>query len=435
MGVTEITGIGKVRRIGKASNGIIGGPFENSFAVLSSGRDNLSLLPLTRTRQPKDNPMKRLILLPLLFSVSSLPGPEPAGIRKDIAIVSSQGTGSAAGRAAWDRLAGAGPEAVPFLLEAMDTRSLVTANWLFTALDRIVAMEKAPPPLVLDRVLDFARDPKKQGRARRVAMEIVERHRPGSLTKLLPGWLGDPEFQPEALELVVLEAKKSLASGNKERASEQYRRAFLHSRDIEQARKAAAPLLDLGLEVSIAQHLGFLTEWHLLGPFDSRGNKGYHLSYPPEKKVDLKETVAEGDKRLAWKKYSVQEPSPKVSAKHVALVNLREARGLGDADDAVAFAYTEFTLPTARRVEFRGAADDNFTVWVNGKRAFGFEEYRNGVRFDRHCFPVELQAGRNIVLVKIGQTPAPNPEPNWEFFLRIVDEEGHGVAVKYSVSD
>ena len=93
----------------------------------------------------------------------------------------------------------------------------------------------------------------------------------------------------------------------------------------------------------------------------------------------------------------------------------------------MAFAYTAFEVPAARAVEFRGAADDNFTVWVNGVRVFGFEEYRNGVRHDRHRFRVSLRAGVNTVLVKVCQTPAPNPEPNWEFFLRLVDDTGKGI--------
>src|SRR5262249_59495624 len=103
------------------------------------------------------------------------------------------------------------------------------------------------------------------------------------------------------------------------------------------------------------------------------------------------------------------------------------ARGPGDADDAVAFASTEIVAPKDMKVEFRGAADDNFTVWVNGKRVFGFEEYRNGIRFDRHRFGADLKAGKNTVLVKVCQTPAPNPEPNWEFILRVVDESGAGL--------
>jgi hypothetical protein len=116
----------------------------------------------------------------------------------------------------------------------------------------------------------------------------------------------------------------------------------------------------------------------------------------------------------------------------VALVNLREA--LGDADDAVAFAYTEFTLARARPAEFRGAADDNFTVWVNGKKEFGFEEYRNGVRLDRHRFRVKLRAGKNTVLVKICQYPA-NSEPNWEFLLRVVDDTGKGIGYRTALGN
>jgi hypothetical protein len=124
----------------------------------------------------------------------------------------------------------------------------------------------------------------------------------------------------------------------------------------------------------------------------------------------------------------VKETVPTSGNRHQVLVDLRTKEALGDADDAVAFAYTEFTVAKAGPVEFRGAADDNFTVYVNGKREFGFEEWRNGVRHDRHRFKVNLKEGVNTVLVKISQSEAPNPEPNWEFFLRVVDESGKGIA-------
>src|SRR5207249_3793571 len=132
--------------------------------------------------------------------------------------------------------------------------------------------------------------------------------------------------------------------------------------------KAAAGLLDLGIQASVAEHLGFVMDWYLIGPFDATGMKGFRTAYPPEKKVDLKAEHQGKEGPVCWKFYRVREPSPKTSAKHIALVDLRAREALGDADDAVAFAYTEFILPEARTVEFRGAADDNFTVWVNGTR-------------------------------------------------------------------
>jgi hypothetical protein len=205
------------------------------------------------------------------------------------------------------------------------------------------------------------------------------------------------------------------------------RTAFEASRDVQQARDAAAGLRDWGDTVSVGQHLGFLTDWYLIGPFDGKGQKGFHLEYPPEKKIDLSEELEGQGRKVRWQRYTVREPDPTSSARHQALVNLRERDALGDADDAVAFAYAEFAVAGPGNVEFRGAADDNFIVWVNGAKVFAFEEYRNGVRLDRHRFRVALKEGKNTVLVKICQTPAPNPEPNWEFFLRVVNETGKGI--------
>ncbi len=143
--------------------------------------------------------------------------------------------------------------------------------------------------------------------------------------------------------------------------------------------------------------------------------------------MDLAASYEGKGKAVRWKRYRSPEAA---DGAHVALVNLREP--LGDAADAVAYAYTAFEVSEPREVEFRGAADDNLTVWVNGARAFGFEEYRNGVRLDRHRFRVRLRKGVNTVLVKVCQAPADpaHPEPNWEFLLRVCEPDGKGLPFK-----
>ena len=147
--------------------------------------------------------------------------------------------------------------------------------------------------------------------------------------------------------------------------------------------------------------------------------------------MDLAASYKGKGKAVGWKRYHSPETT---EGAHVALVNLREP--LGDAVDAVAYAHTAFEADEAREVEFRGAADDNLTIWVNGQRAFGFEEYRNGVRFDRHRFRVRLRAGVNTVLLKVCQAPADpaHPEPNWEFLLRICDSTGKGLVFPSALS-
>ena len=369
----------------------------------------------------------RLTIPLMLLAAASL---ARGGDTNDIQAVLKQGRGTPAGRAAWDRLAAGGPELLLPLLRALDTPDTASANWLRTAFDQILdrALRAGGKNIDADGLLAFVKDAKRAGRARRLALEAVERLRPGTSRELFRGWLEDPEFRYEAVALQLGRAAALAKERAKQDAVAAYRKALAASRDVQQARAAAVGLLNLGVQASVAEHLGFLTEWYLIGPFDAAGKKGFTTSYPPEKGVDLKAEYRGQGRTVRWVPYRVREPSPK-SGGHVALVSLRDRAALGDADDAVAYAYTEFTLPEARAVEFRGSADDNFTVWVNGAKVFGFEEYYNGVRLDRHRFRVPLRAGRNTVLVKVCQAPA-NAEPNWEFFLRVVDETGKGIPLR-----
>ncbi len=368
------------------------------------------------------------LIVPLLMAVIVVPAvadDEVTDLLKQVRLVGPQGAGSPQARAAWDRLVTRGPAVLPALLDAMDTTDSVAANWLRTAFDRIVeaAQHQDAKGIDTEALLRFAKDPKRQERARRLALEVVESLQPGTRAKLLRGWIEDPEFGFDAIEQAVadldgdagLPADKRLAT---------LRELFAATRDLSQSRAVAAKLRELKATVSVADHFGFLRDWYVIGPFDARGMKGFQNTYPPETTIDLAATYDGKGKTVGWKHYLSPETP---TGTHVALVNLREP--IGDAEDAVAYAYTAFTVAEAREVEFRGAADDNLTVWVNGVRAFGFEEYRNGVRLDRHRFRVRLRAGVNTVLVKVCQAPADpaHPEPNWEFLLRIGDATGKGL--------
>jgi hypothetical protein len=310
----------------------------------------------------------------------------------------------------------------------MDTPDTVAANWLRTAFDRVVdeANRKGGKEIPADALLRFVKEPKRQGRARRLALDVVEDLRPGTRAGLLRGWTNDPEFRHDAIEQALADLDRDKARPAEKRAPA-LRELFAATRDLAQSRAVAAKLKDAGAQVSVADHFGFLRDWYVIGPFDARGMKGFKGVYPPEEKVDLAAAYDGKEKKVAWKRYL----SPETPAgTHVALVNLREP--LGDAEDAVAYAYTAFSAEAAREVEFRGAADDNLSVWVNGTRAFGFEEYRNGVRLDRHRFRLRLRAGVNTVLVKVCQAPSDpaHTEPNWEFLLRVCDADGKGLLFK-----
>jgi hypothetical protein len=372
-----------------------------------------------------------------VFLAVAASGAGQSAWQKDIDRIVKQGKGTADGRAAWDRLSDAGPDALLPLLEAMNSTDTVRGNWLRTAFDRIVdrAQKAGGKGIEADAILVFVKDSANQGRARRLALDVVEALRPGTRSRLLVDWLDDPEFRYDAVAQMLETAQSLLKKNAKKEAEPLLRRAFESARDQQQLRDAAAALEKLGVTVSVAKQMGFLTDWYVIGPFDGMGKKGFRIEYPPERKVDLGEELQGQGHGVRWKRFRVQEVSPTARGGHQALVSLRDKAALGDADDAVGFAYTEFVVPAAIEAEFRGAADDNLTVWVNGRKAFGFEEWRNGVRLDRHRFKVKLHAGKNTVLVKVCQTPAPNPEPNWEFFLRVVDTTGKGVAMKAALPE
>lgn len=373
-----------------------------------------------------------LLLAGLLLPLAGSPAAEPAvpGL-PEIQVLRKGGPSSPAVREAWDRLVAQGPRVLPQLLEAMDTPDTAAANWLRTAFDQIVDRELTAGGQAVDaaKLLAFVQDSRRQGRARRLALEVVERLKPGTRDRLIPGWLDDPEFRYEAVALVMKDAETWAREGMKPRALEGFRKAFAATRDVAQAQNLSLRLRELGVEVSVAEQFGFLTDWYAVGPFDAKEMKGFKAVYPPEEKIDLRAELPGKEGPVTWKRYQVKEASSGLPAR-VALVNLLQP--LGIADDAVAYAYTAFTFPAAQEVEFRGAADDNLSVWVNGRKEFAFEEYRNGVRLDRHRFRVKLQPGVNTVLVKVCQAPADptNNEPNWEFLLRVVDVSGKGLAVK-----
>ncbi len=381
--------------------------------------------------------LRTCCLAVLLTAVAALPAAaddDVASLLKQIRAAGPKGAGSPEARAAWDRLVTRGPAVLPALLEAMDTPDTVVANWLRTAFDRIVDETdpcKGGKGIDTDAVGLRRATPSRQGRAR-LALDLVEELRPGTRSGLLRGWTDDPEFRHDAIEQKLELGRDGKEASRLEQRLVALHKLFVATRDLLQSRVVAAKLKEAGAPVSVADHFGFLRDWYVIGPFDARGMKGFKTAYPPEEKIDLAATYDGKGKKAAWKRYLSPET---IGGNHVALVNLREP--LGDAEDAVAYAYTAFEVVEAREVEFRGAADDNLTVWINGARVFGFEEYRNGVRFDRHRFRVRLKTGVNTVLVKVCQAPSDptHTEPNWEFLLRVCDADGKGLLFKAALPE
>ncbi len=372
----------------------------------------------------------------LVFSASLAPLLLVAGIStatadevdKQLAIireVGPGGVGSQAARAACDRLFHLGPDVLPRLLIAMDTSNIVAANWYRTLYEEILRRElaKEEPRLPLQFMRRYVRDSSRQGRVRRLLLELLNKIDLEFGRKLIPTLLDDPEFRGEAVTAALARGDTAKQRGETASAKQAYWTAFRHARDSRLVTQAAARLEAVGESVSIVEHMGFVTDWYLLGPFNAAGLSGFGRVFPPEKNVDL-DAVYHGKngEKITWKRHQTLD--------RLGQVDLMEA--VAPVKEAVGYAYTELTSPHDQMVELRCSADDNCTIWLNGKKIFSRLQWLNGTRFDRFTVPANLKAGKNRLLVKICQGPQhknPAVPNNWSLQLRFCDAGGAGVGL------
>ncbi|MGE3779227.1 MAG: hypothetical protein AB7F89_18720, partial [Pirellulaceae bacterium] len=172
------------------------------------------------------------------------------------------------------------------------------------------------------------------------------------------------------------------------------------------------------------RHLGFVHRWYLLGPFDAPGMSGFDQVFPPESDagaIDLSARFSGKDGReLRWQLHESRD----------ALGQLDLVAAIAPVREAVGFAYGELDLAQSQTVELRCSADDNLTIWLNGKQVLAQRQWLNGTRLDRFVVSVPLEAGTNRLLVKICQGPQhvdPAVPNNWSFQLRLCDATGAGI--------
>lgn len=324
-------------------------------------------------------------------------------------------------RAAWDRLASQGPEALLPILRAWPSDDPVTAHWLRTAFDQIVKENTAAvPPKAL---LDFVLDRESPGKARRAALSALERIEPGTTSKLLDQLLNDPEFGPDAVE-ARLDKLESMAAEPKKQLLKE---TFQSITEVEQALAVAKELDAVGVEVDLIAHLGIVRHWHVIGPLPVSTEDGLAKGFPPEQAKDVRQPIEFGGKTLEWKP---AETSHKDGRLDLA------ANGINPNDGAVAYATATVKLDKPANVELRASAVDNITVWVNGRKVVDrASEYRSMYRADRYRSSIPLPAGESTILVKLCKTEPeevrgkPGRPVRWDFSLRLLNENGQAVPI------
>ena len=199
---------------------------------------------------------------------------------------------------------------------------------------------------------------------------------------------------------------------------------------------------DLYRKVAAAQ--GFITEWMLLGPFDTdKLNAGFQKNWPPEQEINLVAEYDGGSGRarfiprdkakefeetpanapLTWQPHKVASTSGRISLNRLLT---------SDADYLIAYATAEIHSEAEAKVVLEIHADDGFKCWVNGVQAAAAGDkaidpkllkdrqmwmaIRSKWKNNIHSAEAELslKKGKNRFLLKIG-----NFTDYWFFSVRV----------------
>ncbi len=346
---------------------------------------------------------------------------------KTLQTIGPMGHDNQAAQRSWQVVSQASAAELPVLLGALDTASVIGSNYLRSAIEAVADRHLRQANPDAQRTLQaFLNDTTHHPRARRLAFDLLTRLDPGVPDRLIPTFINDPstELRRDAVQRLILEAKPdvekaSLDAASKLRALETLKKAFAGSRDLDQIEQLAKDLKQLGHEVDLPRHYGFVTSWKIIGPFDNSNESAFDVAYPPEKGIDLKATYpGKQGTTVAWLDHTTSDVHGKVDFN----------KALGKANGVVSYAFTEFVVQQPRAVEFRTGCICAFKLWVNGQQVDAHNVYHSGTKIDQYVAKGALRAGRNTILVKVLQNEQKeNWAQDWDIQLRVCDSVGTAV--------
>ncbi len=354
-----------------------------------------------------------------LLLLAGMPGRgDLASALQALRSIGPEGRGNVEAGKAWGQLAAMPASELPGLVAALDEVGDLGRNYLFSAATAIADRELAAGrPLPMTALGDYLLDVTRGSRSRRLAFELIARADAAAAEALAWGFLDDPapELRRDAVQRLADRAGKVAGEGRTNAAGVIYRQALGFARDGDQVEALVKPLKDMGQPVDLVGMLGFLMRWKTIGPFDNAGRAGFDKAYPPENELRFDGEYDGRDGKVKWKDFEAVHEFGMVEF-NKAYSPLKEVAGYG---------YTEFFSEGARPAELRLGCKNGWKIWFNGKYLFGRDEYHRGAEMDQYKLPVQLQAGRNTILVKLTQNEEKEEwTVEWEFQLRVTDPTG-----------
>jgi hypothetical protein len=288
-------------------------------------------------------------------------------------------------------------------------------------------------------LLTFYQDRSNDADARYVAYQLLLQDEPSSKSNLLETAETDPSLPIRYLKIAAMidQAAANLES-DKPSAQQTLQAVIADGRSPKQLEKATDLLKELGVQVDLADELGLIQKWSVIGPFDNTDSEDFDTVYLPESRyLDLGTPIGTD------KSGTVQPEKGKRGEVEWQTVETDDRLGMVDLNpplenekDGCAYAFATFTVDSG----YTGTAQTRLgcitanKVWVNGKLASSDNVYHSGTRIDQYIGTCELVEGENTVMIKVLQNAQTQPwAQDWEFQFRLT--RPNGSAIKTTVVD
>ena len=301
------------------------------------------------------------------------------------------------------------------ILEGMKDASPMGKNYLSGAAGTLYLRDSSSLRTQLESFLD---DKKQDGEARYMVFQWLTDNQLELREQMLDGMRDDPslEIRFDAIE----HALKKLDNVTE---AEPFKVLLDSVRHPDQIETIAKKLKQAGQPVDQAQVFGFLMKWQLIGPFDNQGQKHFNTVFDVEK--DLVSNAFDSMKKypgkssdVTWQELMSEDPT--------GIVDL--AKPYNNEKGAIAYARTIFASKQSTVVEFRLGCINANKLWVNGQSILMNEVYHSGMSIDQYIGQTRLNAGENVIVLKICQNEQTESwAQRWQFQLRVSDATGKAI--------
>ncbi len=299
------------------------------------------------------------------------------------------------------------PEAVPAIIAAAtEAEGEVRHAAVRTALqyaDPIIKADPAKAQAVFAQAMD--RKVIQGHRERNLAIQALGKVGGPDVVETICRVLRDRHVSRSAHDAVFRIAQRLAKAEEKDAAADALLTLARRSNDHGQIRRAQKELKKLGVEGELPQKAGFITRWHVCGPFSNDKNALFNKALPPEtaERVDLSKPVTAAGVTRPWKAVHTTDAA--------GMVDLE--RELESKGELAALLAAEIEAPEATDVHLKLGYDEGCVAYLNGKKVHS----RAGARFriDDRRVKAKLAKGTNRILLKIV-----NLGPGWRATCRVL---------------